>query len=70
MFKTVEDEIGPIEVCVFNVGGNVKFPLEETTSRVYYKVWEMACFSGFLSGKSLVKGFVICVRLFCFLSFI
>ena len=27
MFRTVEEEIGPIEVCVFNVGGNVKFPL-------------------------------------------
>ena len=26
MFRTVEEEIGPIEVCVFNVGGNVKFP--------------------------------------------
>jgi len=55
MFKTVEDEIGPVEVCVFNVGGNVRFPLEETTSRVYYKVWEMACFSGFLTGKEAVK---------------
>ncbi|MEC7348554.1 MAG: SDR family NAD(P)-dependent oxidoreductase, partial [SAR324 cluster bacterium] len=41
MFRTIEEEIGPIEVCVFNVGGNVKFPLEDTTSRVYYKVWEM-----------------------------
>ena len=39
MFRTVEEEIGPIEVCVFNVGGNVKFPLKETTPRVYYKVW-------------------------------
>ena len=30
MFRAVEEEIGPIEVCVFNVGGNVKFPLEDT----------------------------------------
>ena len=52
MFRTVEEEIGPIEVCVFNVGGNVKFPLEETTSRVYYKVWEMGCFAGFLTGAT------------------
>ena len=42
MFRTVEEVVGPIEVCVFNVGGNVKFPLEETTSRVYYKVCEIA----------------------------
>ena len=49
MFRTVEEEVGPIEVCVFNVGGNVRFPLEETTSRVFYKVWEMGCFAGFLT---------------------
>ena len=54
MFRTVEEEIGPIEVCVFNVGGNVKFPLEDTTSRVYYKVWEMGCFEGFLTGREAV----------------
>ena len=55
MFRTVEEEIGPIEVCVFNVGGNVKFPLEKTTSRVYYKVWEMGCFAGFLTGREAVR---------------
>ena len=55
MFRTVEEEIGPIEVCVFNVGGNVKFPLEETTSRVYFKVWEMVCFAGFLTGREAVR---------------
>ena len=55
MFRTVEEEIGPIEVCVFNVGGNVKFPLEETTSRVYFKVWEMVCFAGFLIGREAVR---------------
>ena len=55
MFRIVEEEIGTIEVCVFNVGGNVKFPLEETTSRVYYKVWEMGCFAGFLTGREAVR---------------
>ena len=55
MFRTVEEEIGPFEVCVFYVGGNVKFPLEETTSRVYYKVWEMGCFAGFLTGREAVR---------------
>ena len=55
MFRTVEEEVGPIEVCVFNVGGNVRFPLEETTSRVFYKVWEMGCFAGFLTGREAVR---------------
>ena len=55
MFRTVKEEVGPIEVCVFNVGGNVRFPLEETTSRVFYKVWEMGCFAGFLTGREAVR---------------
>ena len=55
MFRTVEEDSGPIEVWVFNVGGNIKFPLEETTSRVYYKVWEMGCFAGFLTGREAVR---------------
>ena len=51
MFRVVEKEVGPIEVCVFNIGGNVQFSISETTSRVYYKVWEMGCFAGFLAGR-------------------
>ncbi len=51
MFRTVEEEVGPIEVCVFNVGGNVRFPVTETTARVYRKVWELGCFAGFLTGR-------------------
>ena len=47
--------MGPIEVFVFNVGGNVRFPLEETTSWVFYKVWEMSCFVGFLTGREAVR---------------
>jgi len=30
LFGTIEREIGPIEVCVFNVGGNVRFPMVKT----------------------------------------
>ena len=42
-----------IEVAVFNIGANVQFPITETTSRVYRKVWEMACFAGFLMGREV-----------------
>ena len=55
LFATIEQEVGPVEVCVFNVGGNVRFPVMETTSRVYYKVWEMGCFAGFLTGREAVR---------------
>ncbi|KAK7254862.1 3-oxo-behenoyl-CoA reductase [Aureococcus anophagefferens] len=32
----------PVEVAVHNIGGNVRFPVAETTARVYTKVWECA----------------------------
>jgi NAD(P)-dependent dehydrogenase (short-subunit alcohol dehydrogenase family) len=55
LFQEVERDIGPIEVVVFNIGANVRFGIEETTSRVFQKVWEMACFSGFLAGREAAK---------------
>jgi NAD(P)-dependent dehydrogenase (short-subunit alcohol dehydrogenase family) len=55
LVDTIEREVGPIEVAVFNVGGNVSFPIRETTARVYYKVWEMACFAGFLLGREAAR---------------
>jgi NAD(P)-dependent dehydrogenase (short-subunit alcohol dehydrogenase family) len=45
----------PLEVCIFNVGANVNFPLLETTERVFRKVWEMACYSGFLAGREAAR---------------
>ncbi len=55
LFARVEAEIAPVEVCVFNIGANVRFPIAETTSRVFLKVWEMACFSGFLAGREAAR---------------
>jgi NAD(P)-dependent dehydrogenase (short-subunit alcohol dehydrogenase family) len=48
----------PLELSVFNVGANVNFPLLETTSRVFRKVWEMACFGGFLCGREAARHMV------------
>ncbi len=45
----------PVEVVVFNVGANVNFPLLETTARVFRKVWELACFAGFLTGREAAR---------------
>jgi len=58
LVQTVEREVGPIEVCVFNVGGNVRFPIRETTARVYTKVWEMAALAGFLVAREAAKAMV------------
>jgi NAD(P)-dependent dehydrogenase (short-subunit alcohol dehydrogenase family) len=49
------DAAAPLEVCIFNIGANVHFPLLETTERVFRKVWEMACYAGFLSGREAAR---------------
>jgi NAD(P)-dependent dehydrogenase (short-subunit alcohol dehydrogenase family) len=55
LVERIERDLGPIEVAVFNIGANVRFPIRETTARVYFKVWEMACFAGFLMGREVAK---------------
>ena len=55
LFQEIERDIGPIEVMVFNIGANVRFAVEATTARVFTKVWEMACFAGFLAGREAAK---------------
>ncbi|MFI4996646.1 MAG: SDR family NAD(P)-dependent oxidoreductase [Hyphomicrobiales bacterium] len=54
-FLSDADKHAPLEVCVFNVGANVNFPLLETSERVFRKVWEMACYSGFLAGREAAR---------------
>jgi NAD(P)-dependent dehydrogenase (short-subunit alcohol dehydrogenase family) len=58
LVETIEREVGPIEVAAFNIGANVRFPIRETTARVYFKVWEMAAFAGFLMGREMAKAMV------------
>ncbi|MEM5448045.1 SDR family oxidoreductase [Paraburkholderia guartelaensis] len=55
LFANIETRIAPIEVAIFNIGANVRFGITETTARVYHKVWEMACFAGFLMGREAAK---------------
>ena len=55
LFDRIEAEVGPLEVVVFNIGANVRFGIVETTSRVFTKVWEMACFAGFLAGREAAR---------------
>ncbi|MBV1907361.1 MAG: SDR family NAD(P)-dependent oxidoreductase [Pseudomonadales bacterium] len=54
-FAQIENDLGPISLVLHNIGGNVNFPIRETTSRVFRKVWEMACLSGFLVGREAAK---------------
>jgi short-subunit dehydrogenase len=55
LFKTIESTIAPIEMMVFNVGGNVRFSITDTTERVYRKVWEMTALAAFLNGREAAK---------------
>jgi NAD(P)-dependent dehydrogenase (short-subunit alcohol dehydrogenase family) len=58
LFETIEREVGPLEVVVFNIGANVRFGIRETTTRVFTKVWEMACFAGFIAGREAARAMV------------
>ena len=55
LVQTIEAEVGPIEVAVFNIGANVRFNVTDTTERVYRKVWEMGALAGFLMGRDVAK---------------
>jgi NAD(P)-dependent dehydrogenase (short-subunit alcohol dehydrogenase family) len=55
LFKTVEETIGPIEVCLFNAGSNVAKPIVETTEKLFFKAWELACYAGFLVGREAAR---------------
>lgn len=58
LFDDVERRIGPVEVAVHNIGANVMIPIRETTTRKYFKIWQMACFSGFLVGREAARRMV------------
>jgi len=58
LVEDIERDVGPIEVMVFNIGANVPCSILEETARKYFKIWEMACFGGFLVGREVAKRMV------------
>ena len=54
----IENSIGPIEVLIFNIGANSPNSILTETARRYTKMWEMACFAGFLNGREVAKRMV------------
>ena len=58
LVEQIESSIGPIEVLVFNIGANAPSSVLEETARKYFKIWEMACFGGFLNGREVAKRMV------------
>lgn len=58
LIEQIETQIGPIEALVFNIGANVPCSILEETARKYFKIWEMACFSGFLNAREVARRMV------------
>src|SRR3546814_19347437 len=54
-FLAEAEAAAPLEGVSFNIGANVNFPILDTTDRVFRKVWEMACFSGFVTGREAAR---------------
>ena len=54
-FLNEAEASAPLEATIFNVGANVNFPLLDTTERVFRKVWELACYAGFLTGREAAR---------------
>jgi len=42
-------------VCLFNAGSNVQKPLLDTSGKLFFKAWELACYAGFLVGREAAK---------------
>jgi len=55
LFAKIEAEIGELNAVVFNVGANVPMSILDTSSRKFHKIWEMACFAGFLTGREAAR---------------
>src|SRR6202045_1705770 len=55
LFARVEETVGPIGICLFNAGSNVNKPLLETTEKLFFKAWELACYAGFLVGREATR---------------
>ena len=58
LVEQIESEIGPIEAFVFNIGANVPCSILDETPRKYFKIWEMACFSAFLTAQAVARRMV------------
>lgn len=58
LVEQIESTIGPIEVFVFNIGANERHSILDETARSYFKIWEMACFAGFLNGREVARRMV------------
>jgi len=55
LFARAEAELGPVEICLFNAGANTRSPLTETSAALFTRVWQLACYGGFLTGREAAR---------------
>jgi NAD(P)-dependent dehydrogenase (short-subunit alcohol dehydrogenase family) len=55
LFNSVEEDLGPISVCLYNAGSNSKIPILDTKAEMFRKIWELGCFGGFLTGREAAR---------------
>ena len=59
MFDRVEEEIGAVEVLVFNMGAQHRSSILDMTTRIYRQVWESATLAGFVTGREAARRMVV-----------
>lgn len=55
VFDEVEASVGEIAVAIFNVGGNVRTGVLETSPQTYQDVWQTSAFAGFMTGQTAAR---------------
>lgn len=55
LFDQIEQTVGSIEVTIFNVGGNVRAGVLETSAETYLKTWQTSALAGFLTGQQAAR---------------
>ena len=55
LIDKIETEIGPLDTVIFNVGANVPMSVLDTSERKFRKIWQMACYAGFLTGREAAR---------------
>ena len=55
LFDRIEQTVGEINVTIFNIGGNVRAGVLQTSPETYLKTWQTSAFAGFLTGQNAVR---------------
>ncbi len=55
LFDTVEAQLGPVEVCVFNASGRVRASFLDIDTEEFVAAWKSSCLGGFVVGREAAR---------------